>query len=212
MRRIKPLKYIHHSIFMYTHLLCCAYERYIFHQLMDHSLCLFESNFIYYVTNWQSLSDADHFVDGEHNSVYDHEAFLGDEATQFDELSPSESRRRLGWVWLIHLDFTSNFFLTSTLLIPLLFPSGRHVFCQINSKQQIKFFMVHIASSNSCRKHVGFRNLICLLARFQVYASSSILWPSFSCHTTDTHYKHPDMILKFVMYVVSGVSYGCMNH
>jgi Ca2+-binding EF-hand superfamily protein len=47
----------------------------------------------------KSLSDADHFIEGEHNSVYDHEAFLGDEATQFDELSPSESRRRLGLIF-----------------------------------------------------------------------------------------------------------------
>lgn len=44
----------------------------------------------------QTLSDQDHFIDGEHNAAYDHEAFLGDEAKQFDELSPEESRRRLG--------------------------------------------------------------------------------------------------------------------
>jgi len=33
----------------------------------------------------------------EHNPEYDHEAFLGEEqAREFDQLSPDESRRRLG--------------------------------------------------------------------------------------------------------------------
>jgi hypothetical protein len=33
----------------------------------------------------------------EHNTEYDHEAFLGvDEAKKFDKLSPEESRKRLG--------------------------------------------------------------------------------------------------------------------
>lgn len=39
----------------------------------------------------------DHFKDGEHNKQYDHEAFLGEEeAHEFDQLTPEESRRRLG--------------------------------------------------------------------------------------------------------------------
>ena len=44
----------------------------------------------------QKLSDEEHFVEGEeHNPDYDHEAFLGDEAKEFDELSPEESKERL---------------------------------------------------------------------------------------------------------------------
>ena len=40
------------------------------------------------------LSDHEHNDDLDHD--YDHEAFLGDEAAEFDELSPEESQRRLG--------------------------------------------------------------------------------------------------------------------
>ena len=44
----------------------------------------------------QKLSDEEHFAEGEdHNPDYDHEAFLGDEAKEFDELSPEESKERL---------------------------------------------------------------------------------------------------------------------
>ena len=44
----------------------------------------------------QDLSDQDHY-DGahEHNVEYDHEAFLGDEANEFDDLSPEESKEKL---------------------------------------------------------------------------------------------------------------------
>lgn len=43
------------------------------------------------------LSDAKHYDGDEHNSQYDHEAFLGkDEAKTFDQLTPEESQRRLG--------------------------------------------------------------------------------------------------------------------
>lgn len=43
------------------------------------------------------LSHAQHYENEEHNKQYDHEAFLGeDEAKAFDELTPEESRRRLG--------------------------------------------------------------------------------------------------------------------
>ena len=46
---------------------------------------------------FQELSDEDHFSDDEHNPEYDHEAFLGkDEAKEFDDLSPEESKERLG--------------------------------------------------------------------------------------------------------------------
>lgn len=42
------------------------------------------------------LSDQPHY-EPEHNPDYDHEAFLGkEEAEKFDQLSPEESRRRLG--------------------------------------------------------------------------------------------------------------------
>lgn len=45
---------------------------------------------------FQPLSDEEHEQNGEHNSDYDHEAFLGhDEAETFDQLSPEESRARL---------------------------------------------------------------------------------------------------------------------
>lgn len=43
------------------------------------------------------LSHAQHFQDDAHNKQYDHEAFLGeDQAKTFDQLTPEESRRRLG--------------------------------------------------------------------------------------------------------------------
>ena len=44
------------------------------------------------------LSDAEHYSKGgEHDHAYDHEAFLGkDQAEQFKELTPEESKRRLG--------------------------------------------------------------------------------------------------------------------
>ena len=45
-----------------------------------------------------TVAEADkHYMGDEHNPKYDHEAFLGpNEAKQFDELTPDESRRRLG--------------------------------------------------------------------------------------------------------------------
>jgi hypothetical protein len=40
-----------------------------------------------------------HFDDhGEHNNAFDHEAFLGDQAEQFRELSPEEARTKLGLI------------------------------------------------------------------------------------------------------------------
>lgn len=43
------------------------------------------------------LSDEEHFKGSDHNLDYDHEAFLGDEQKKtFDQLSPEESKRRLG--------------------------------------------------------------------------------------------------------------------
>lgn len=46
----------------------------------------------------RDLSDVDHHEDDEdHDSKYDHDAFLGkDEAKKFDDLSPEESKQRLG--------------------------------------------------------------------------------------------------------------------
>ncbi|XP_063978798.1 calumenin [Diachasmimorpha longicaudata] len=44
----------------------------------------------------QDLSDQEHFVKSHHNPEYDHEAFLGEEAKTFNQLSPEESTRRLG--------------------------------------------------------------------------------------------------------------------
>ena len=42
-----------------------------------------------------SLSDEEHFKDGEHNPEFDREAFLGDDKETFDHLSPEEAQRRL---------------------------------------------------------------------------------------------------------------------
>lgn len=44
----------------------------------------------------RELSDKEHFENEHHNPEYDHEAFLGEEAKTFDQLSPEESKRRLG--------------------------------------------------------------------------------------------------------------------
>ncbi|GLH05521.1 Supercoiling factor [Gryllus bimaculatus] len=44
------------------------------------------------------LSDKEHYQNSEHNVQYDHEAFLGDDAKTFDQLTPEESRRRLGLI------------------------------------------------------------------------------------------------------------------
>ena len=45
----------------------------------------------------QPLSDKDHFINEEHNSDYDHEAFMGkEEAHEYEDLSPEESKERLG--------------------------------------------------------------------------------------------------------------------
>ncbi|XP_029038822.1 calumenin-B [Osmia bicornis bicornis] len=41
-------------------------------------------------------SEEEHYVDSQHNPAYDHEAFLGEEAKTFDQLTPEESTRRLG--------------------------------------------------------------------------------------------------------------------
>ncbi|EDV96005.1 calumenin [Drosophila grimshawi] len=53
-----------------------------------------------------------HFDAGEHNSQYDHESFLGaDEAKKFDELTPEESKRRLGLI-VDRIDADKNVFIT----------------------------------------------------------------------------------------------------
>jgi len=44
------------------------------------------------------LSHKEHFQNEQHNAQYDHEAFLGEEAKTFDQLSPEESKRRLGLI------------------------------------------------------------------------------------------------------------------
>ena len=41
------------------------------------------------------VSDEQHFKDEDHNSEYDHEAFLGDEKKTYDQLTPEESTERL---------------------------------------------------------------------------------------------------------------------
>lgn len=42
------------------------------------------------------MSSEDHYINSQHNPAYDHEAFLGEEAKTFDQLTPEESTRRLG--------------------------------------------------------------------------------------------------------------------
>lgn len=42
------------------------------------------------------LADEEHFNEGDHNPEYDHEAFLGKEKKTFDQLTPEESKERLG--------------------------------------------------------------------------------------------------------------------
>ncbi|KAH8372502.1 hypothetical protein KR093_011773, partial [Drosophila rubida] len=55
---------------------------------------------------------AKHFDGDKHNAQYDHEAFLGaDEARKFDELTPEESKRRLGLI-VDRIDEDKDGFLT----------------------------------------------------------------------------------------------------
>lgn len=46
----------------------------------------------------RDLSEEEHYGDGhDHNTQYDHEAFLGkEEAKKFNELSKEDARKRLG--------------------------------------------------------------------------------------------------------------------
>ena len=47
------------------------------------------------------VTDEEHFEGEEHNPEYDHEAFLGkEEAREFEELSPEESKEKLGYLYL----------------------------------------------------------------------------------------------------------------
>lgn len=41
------------------------------------------------------VSNEEHFKGDEHNTEYDHEAFLGDEKKTYDQLTPEESKERL---------------------------------------------------------------------------------------------------------------------
>ncbi|XP_018648565.1 EF hand containing protein [Schistosoma mansoni] len=48
-------------------------------------------------TTDKDLSNSPHVFEGEHSAAYDHDAFLGrDEAKRFDDLTPEESKRKLG--------------------------------------------------------------------------------------------------------------------
>ncbi|XP_017773059.1 PREDICTED: calumenin [Nicrophorus vespilloides] len=46
----------------------------------------------------RELSGKDHYNAEHHNTQYDHEAFLGEDAKTFDQLPPEESRRRLSLI------------------------------------------------------------------------------------------------------------------
>lgn len=48
------------------------------------------------VLHGRPLSDKEHDLTDEEDHDYDHEAFLGDDAEEFDDLDPEESQRRLG--------------------------------------------------------------------------------------------------------------------
>ena len=43
----------------------------------------------------ETLLEKDHTVNGEHNTEYDHEAFLGDMEDEYDGLTPEEAQKRL---------------------------------------------------------------------------------------------------------------------
>ena len=44
-----------------------------------------------------NLSEEEHYHEGgEHNADYDHETFLGKEKKSFEQLTPEESKERLG--------------------------------------------------------------------------------------------------------------------
>ncbi len=60
------------------------------------------------VLHGKDLSDKEHLDgDGLHHADYDHEAFLGDEAEEFDNLTPEESVQRLGKI-VDKIDKVSN--------------------------------------------------------------------------------------------------------
>ena len=79
---------------------------------MDTPLCFISgsTNFIddmlwfYWKWEWHSglqcvqpLSEEIHFKDNEHNSDYDHEAFLGkDDVKEFEHMTPEDSQQQLG--------------------------------------------------------------------------------------------------------------------
>ena len=54
--------------------------------------------YYFYYFYFQELSDQEHYPNSHHDPEYDHEAFLGEEAKTFDQLSPEESTRRLGLI------------------------------------------------------------------------------------------------------------------
>ena len=61
------------------------------------------------------LSDEEHYTGpehNEHNPEYDHKAFLGEDADDFDQLSPEESKRRLA-LMVDKIDKNSDGFITT---------------------------------------------------------------------------------------------------
>jgi len=56
------------------------------------------------------LNEESHFdPNGEHNDEYDHEAFLGDEAEEFQHLTPEESKEKLGKI-IYKIDMNNDTF------------------------------------------------------------------------------------------------------
>lgn len=63
------------------------------------------------------LSDKEHFTNEEHNADYDHEAFMGrEEAHEYEDLSPEESKERLGKI-VDKIDKDNDGFVTEEELI-----------------------------------------------------------------------------------------------
>ena len=59
----------------------------------------------------ETLSSKDHFVEGEHSSDYDHDAFLGDMKDEYEDLPPAEAKKRLK-VLVKKVDSNSDGFVT----------------------------------------------------------------------------------------------------
>jgi len=83
------------------------------------------------------LSDEVHFDSNkEHNEDYDHEAFLGDQAKTFDDLTPEESKKRLAEI-VVKIDKDKNGLVTETELQEWIkFTQRRYIFEDVERQWQ----------------------------------------------------------------------------